>query len=198
MAKSRHLDSTFKIFLRYRNDSLYNWNLKNNQNLLIKSSVNLIILSQVAKLNSVNICSQEGFLPASLFLCRIVFGVYWGKKWTASIPSILRSLIVAWLYMYLCSFLTRTETSPSHYWRRDLPVVLIGRWASYHKVWINTEPLRKWLKIRGWEYGRSGRPVQHLSIWDLSLRKNTGLYLTGHYCNQFLISLYLWGSIWEN
>ena len=161
-------------------------------------SVNLTILSQVAKLNSVNICMREGFLPASLFLCRIVFGAYWGKKWTASIPSILQSLIVAWLYMYLCSFFTRTETSPSHYWRRDLPVVLIGRWVSYHKVWINTEQRRKWLKIRGWEYGRSGRPVQHLSIWDLSLRKNTGLYLTGHYCNQFSISLCLWGSIWEN
>ena len=187
-------------FLRYRNDSLYIWSFKKNENLLIFSSVNLNILNQVSKLNSVNICVQEGFLPAtgSLFLCRIVFGVYWGQKWTAG--TIMQSLIVAWLYMILHVFvfffsLTRTETSPSHYWRRDSPVVLIGRWASYHKVWINTEPLRKWLKIRGWEYGRSGLRAQHLSIWDLSLRKNTGLYLAGHYFNQFLISLYLWGSI---
>ena len=43
----------------------YTYGVKKNENLLILSSVNLNILSQVSKLNSVNICVQEGFLLAT-------------------------------------------------------------------------------------------------------------------------------------
>ena len=58
----------------------YRIGIKKNHNWLIFSSINLTILSQVDKLISVSICIQEGFLPASLCLCQIVFGEYWGKK----------------------------------------------------------------------------------------------------------------------